>query len=297
MSHPSPLTGTGSALLTNGADARLVRASLLDSAGEIVHSVANPITFAVKSGSGKLVGTHNGNVDSHEASAQPTVSAYHGLARTVVMKTSVAALPTVARELLAVIDVDSTVSGLESGDEPGATLPGIGGRCFAGGGGRSMLHCCQSERLGNLSRSSTSDAAKPHMNSRHPLNQARLARTRLSDPLGCHSGGCRPFLSVCCVGMAEEAIGQPQPLGKHRGTRPSDRMQRLWPHTLAPGGVHSVLIEPGCNLRVVGPASCIDLISTLTRCIGLMPRVTTSFTYSHSHAVCELVESCLQVVW
>eukprot|EP01052_Picozoa_sp_SAG31_P045793 SAG31_NODE_8510_length_1439_cov_1.035821_3_plen_177_part_01 len=108
LDAPSPLTGTGSSLLANGADAALVRASVLDSAGEIVHNAANPITFAVKSGSGKLVGTHNGNVDSHESSAQPTVSAYHGLARAVVMTTSVAALPAVERELLAAIDVDST---------------------------------------------------------------------------------------------------------------------------------------------------------------------------------------------
>lgn len=72
-----------------------------------------------------LVGTHNGNVDSHESSAQPTVAAYHGLARAVVMTTSVTALPAVERELLAAIDLDSTVSGLESGDEPGATVPGI----------------------------------------------------------------------------------------------------------------------------------------------------------------------------
>ena len=132
LDAPSSLTGTGSALLANGADAALVRASVLDSAGEIVHSATNPITFAVKSGSGKLVGTHNGNVDSHESSAEPTVAAYHGLARAVVMTTSVAALPTVERELLAAIDLDSTVSDLKGGAEAVAGIvvqassPGLG---------------------------------------------------------------------------------------------------------------------------------------------------------------------------
>ena len=118
----------------NGVDAALVRASVLDRAGNIVHNAANPISFAVKSGSGRLVGTHNGQVDSRESSAQPTVAAYHGLARAVVMVTSVAALPAFERELLAAIDLDSMVTGLKGGDEPGAVAgivvqassPGLG---------------------------------------------------------------------------------------------------------------------------------------------------------------------------
>ena len=101
LDAPSPLTGTGAALLADGADAALVRASVVDSAGNVVHDAANPISFSVKSGSGRLVGTHNGQVNSHESSAQPTVAAYHGLARAVVMTTSVAALPAFERELLA----------------------------------------------------------------------------------------------------------------------------------------------------------------------------------------------------
>ena len=133
LDAPSPLTGTGVALLANGADAALVRASVLDSAGNVVHNAANPISFAVKSGSGRLVGTHNGQVESHESSTQPTVAAYHGLARAVVMTTSVAALPAFERELLAAIDLDSMVTGLRS-DEPGAVAgivvqassPGLG---------------------------------------------------------------------------------------------------------------------------------------------------------------------------
>ena len=101
LDAPSPLTGTGAALLADGADAALVRASVVDSAGNVVHDASSPISFSVKSGSGRLVGTHNGQVNSHESSAQPTVAAYHGLARAVVMTTSVAALPAFERELLA----------------------------------------------------------------------------------------------------------------------------------------------------------------------------------------------------
>ena len=92
---------------------------MLDRARKIVHNAANPITFSVNSGSGRLVGTH-GKVDSHESSTQPTVAAYHGLAMAVVMATSVAALPAFERELLAAIDLDSTIIGLKEGDEPRA---------------------------------------------------------------------------------------------------------------------------------------------------------------------------------
>jgi|EP01047_Picozoa_sp_COSAG01_P042132 hypothetical protein len=110
LDAPSPRTGTGAALLADGVDVALVRAAVLDGRGNVVHNAANLVSFVVKSGSGKLVGTHNGQVRSHESSAQPTVQAYHGLARAVVGVTSVAALPTFERKLLAAIDLDSSSS-------------------------------------------------------------------------------------------------------------------------------------------------------------------------------------------
>lgn len=132
LDAPSRRTGTGTALLANGADAALVRASVVDSAGNVVHNAANLIEFKLKSGSGRLLGTHNGRVDSHQSSAQPAVTAYHGLARAVVMTTSVAALPAAERELLGSIDLDSAITGFGGGLEAGADIvvqassPGLG---------------------------------------------------------------------------------------------------------------------------------------------------------------------------
>ena len=112
---PSEATGTGGALLADGQDTALVRASIVDSRGNVVHDAAHDVTFVVKSGSGRLAGTHNGRIDSHGRADADTVAAYHGLARAVVVVTSVAALPAVQRALLAAIDIDSVVDGLVDG--------------------------------------------------------------------------------------------------------------------------------------------------------------------------------------
>jgi hypothetical protein len=136
LDSPSPLTGTGNALLADGQDAALVRASVVDALGNVVHNSADSVTFAVKSGSGRLVGTHNGRVDSHQSASLPTVAAYHGLARAIVTTSSVAALPAAERSLLAEIDLDSDIDGLDGtvvgADGPGgaiiveASSPGLG---------------------------------------------------------------------------------------------------------------------------------------------------------------------------
>ena len=133
IDSPSPQTGTGSALLADGQDAALIRASVVDSLGNVVHNADDAITFAVKSGSGRLVGTHSGRQDSHGRADSATVHAYHGLARAVVTTTSVAALPAAERALLAQIDLDSDRSGLLGAEaEPPvdivveATAPGLG---------------------------------------------------------------------------------------------------------------------------------------------------------------------------
>ena len=112
---PSEATGTGGALLADGQDTALVRASIVDSRGNVVHDAAHDVTFVVKSGSGRLAGTHNGRIDSHGRADADTVAAYHGLARAVVVVTSVAALPAVQRALLSAIDIDSVVDGLVDG--------------------------------------------------------------------------------------------------------------------------------------------------------------------------------------
>ena len=83
LDAPSIATGTGSALLLDGHDAGLVRASVVDAAGLTVDASC-VITFNVTAGPGRVVGVHNGDAASHEPQVASSRSAYHGLARAVV---------------------------------------------------------------------------------------------------------------------------------------------------------------------------------------------------------------------
>ena len=87
LDAPSVATGTGTALLLDGHDAGLVRATIRDAKGRIVPLGDNVITFAVQSGPGKVVGVHNGDAKSHEPQVASSRRAYHGLARAVVKVT------------------------------------------------------------------------------------------------------------------------------------------------------------------------------------------------------------------
>ena len=58
---PSPVTGTGDALIADGQDAALIRATVVDAAGhETLHSGAN-ISFEMVSGPGRVIGVGNGD--------------------------------------------------------------------------------------------------------------------------------------------------------------------------------------------------------------------------------------------
>lgn len=63
---PSPRTGTGNAVLLDGQDAALIRASIIDETGHVVYMADNNITFTIISGPGKIQGTGNGNPKSYE---------------------------------------------------------------------------------------------------------------------------------------------------------------------------------------------------------------------------------------
>jgi len=102
---PSPKTGTGAALLLDGQDAALLRASVMDAAGQVLHLSAHNISFRVVSGPGYIQGTHNGDPHSHARNDATHALAYHGLVRAVVRVTSAAARPAAERELLKSIDV------------------------------------------------------------------------------------------------------------------------------------------------------------------------------------------------
>lgn len=83
---PSKLTGTGSALVLDGHDTALIRATVVDSEGRVADA-SNLIQFQIESGPGQISGVHNGDAKSHEPQAAQSRHAYHGLARAAVKVT------------------------------------------------------------------------------------------------------------------------------------------------------------------------------------------------------------------
>jgi hypothetical protein len=103
---PSPLTGTGKALLADGQDTGLLAAIITDADGNIDHGASNNVTFKIVSGPAKVVATHNGDVQNHEPNLADWHSAYHGMARGVIRVTQNAASAPWHRSRLAQIDVE-----------------------------------------------------------------------------------------------------------------------------------------------------------------------------------------------
>ena len=81
---PAAHTGTGTALLADGQDTALLRASVVDAAGHVLNNATNRVTFSVISGPGRVIASHNGDVRNHEPNHAPSNLAYHGLVRVVV---------------------------------------------------------------------------------------------------------------------------------------------------------------------------------------------------------------------
>ena len=110
LDAPSAATGTGEALLLDGADAALVRASLVDTRGVLDSSapVGPNISFAVLDGPGRVVGVGNGNPSCHEPNRAVWRSAHHGLARAVVQVSVNAVTPDRAAQALVDLEGNQT---------------------------------------------------------------------------------------------------------------------------------------------------------------------------------------------
>ena len=106
---PSEKTGTGMALLLDGEDAGMVRASIVDSAGRVVQSSTHNVTFRVVSGPGRIIGVGNGDPSCHEPNHVPWRSAYHGLARAIIQVTEDNATSVEHRRRLLQIDREGGV--------------------------------------------------------------------------------------------------------------------------------------------------------------------------------------------
>ena len=104
---PSAATRTGTALLLDGHDAGLVRATIRDAAGRVVPNADNAVTFTVNSGPGKILGVHNGDAKSHEPQAAMVRRAYHGLVRAVIKVTVDSASASPAELELLATEIDT----------------------------------------------------------------------------------------------------------------------------------------------------------------------------------------------
>jgi hypothetical protein len=135
LDAPSPATGTGVAVLLDGGDVALVRATVVDAAGNACGDAAPEVTFAVSSGPARIVGVHNGDPTLQTLAGEVKVTAYGGLARAVARVMLVALGTPAERALLAAINVDAgrgNSSAVSTGAAPPpqafivvATAPGL----------------------------------------------------------------------------------------------------------------------------------------------------------------------------
>ena len=77
LDAPSAKTGTGTALVLDGHDAAMLRATVVDSAGVTVGSSAANISFVVTAGPGRVLATHNGDNACHVSHGPPASARLH----------------------------------------------------------------------------------------------------------------------------------------------------------------------------------------------------------------------------
>ena len=107
LDAPNAATGTGTALVADGEDTAMVRATILDADGQIASGATGiRVTFTVRSGNGRVWATHSGDASTHEPNLGHSKLAYHGLARAFVRSAEDRATPGWHRRRLREIDVD-----------------------------------------------------------------------------------------------------------------------------------------------------------------------------------------------
>jgi hypothetical protein len=122
MDVPSAASGTGSKVFVDGMDVALVRASVLDAAGNVVGDSNLNITFAVTAGPGYVAGVGNGDPACQEPSQVSWRSAYHGLARAIIRVTLDAEGTEADRALRAAVNIESGKSPRSSTILQGAAM-------------------------------------------------------------------------------------------------------------------------------------------------------------------------------
>ena len=118
---PSASTGTGGAVLLDGTDVALLRATVVDAAGNTCGDAAATVHFAVTAGPARIIGTHNGDPALQQPANASAVPAYGGLARAIVRVTLAAVGTAADRALLAAVNLDAgrgESSAVVQGDVP-----------------------------------------------------------------------------------------------------------------------------------------------------------------------------------
>ena len=144
LDAPSVATGTGRAVYLDGKDVALVRCTVVDAAGNTVHTSAANVTFAVAAGPGVVWGTGSGDPSDHNHNHNPLRASYHGLARAIIRSTVDAAGKDADRALRKLVNLDAgTGPGMASieldADAAGASAGGITVRASSPGLGSATL--------------------------------------------------------------------------------------------------------------------------------------------------------------
>lgn len=103
---PSTRTGTGERLVADGADAGLVRVTLLDAAGNFAPDSGVNVTFAIVDGPGRLIGVGNGDPKCVEPNQASWRSTFKGLVRAVVQVDQICPPEDWIESLLRFVDVE-----------------------------------------------------------------------------------------------------------------------------------------------------------------------------------------------
>lgn len=120
---PSPTTATGERVLLDGHDVILVRATVIDEAGNLAPSSSTNVTFEVVSGPGRVLGVGNGDPFCKEPHQVPWRSTYNGLARGIIKVTVDAATDPGVRALIREIDVDTATVEVMDPTQPFTPTP------------------------------------------------------------------------------------------------------------------------------------------------------------------------------
>ena len=97
---PSPATGTGTALVSDGEDVAMLRAEIVDGRGNLVPVSGVHLVFEVATGHGRVLASHSGSPSDQGAAWSNATMSYYGLGRCFVRSTLDASSEHRARQLL-----------------------------------------------------------------------------------------------------------------------------------------------------------------------------------------------------